>query len=137
MAVPKELNPNWQPSNISAQARQGIRSKAINRLKAFALIYVITARALWEQGHKKYWFALRRASIEVTIVLPPYAKKWDSTNMRAALKPMEDGLTPPNSFKSGADIIADDGPECLTWQDIKWQRGNEAEIVVVIKERLT
>ena len=123
--LPKELNPNWQPKS---EWMLNIKAPAITDFKHRALIYSIHWRNKWEYENGESWVALAHSTIQVTIIYSPRMKPWDSTNARGALKYAEDSLVK-------ALIIQDDKPANLTWQDILWERGNDPEIVVVIKER--
>ena len=126
-AIPKELNPNWWPKNITDAAIRGLKARAIGHLHEFTLVYAMDARNRWERVNGQKWEALPGARLEATIILPPRAKRWDSTNIRSALKYAEDCLV-------RTEIIVDDSPEHVEWAEMKFARGPEPEIWLKIQE---
>lgn len=126
-AIPPELNPNWQYHGLGAN---GIKAMVISNFKLMSRTWAIDARNRWWWANSgREWVALEKARLIVTIILPPRAKRWDETNVRAALKPLEDGLVQ-------AGIIVDDSPAHLTWQPIRWERAPEAAIRIEVEEIL-
>lgn len=122
-ALPKELNPNWQPRS---EGMKYLKASAITEFKYLSFVSIIFARNRWETNAQR-WEALNKAEIQVTIVITSRMKPWDSTNARAALKFAEDSLVK-------AQIITDDSPGHVTWQDIHWERGIEPVIKIVVTE---
>lgn len=127
IAIPPELNPNFQ---YHGPGQNGIKARSIGYLKEMTRLHAISARNnwWWQHGGKdnKEWTPLEKALITVTIVLPPRAKRWDTTNIRAALKPAEDELVQ-------VGIIQDDNPTHLTWNEIQFERGVEAGIRIEVQ----
>ena len=116
---PKEASPNWSPRSGGHWAVKGL---ALQPWRDMAFIKALDARNLWERLHGE-WEPLARATITVTFTVPDRRYEMDDANAWAAMKEAVDELTMPSERKNkrGAAILADDGPENLTWTKPIWE----------------